>query len=495
MNHGWITSHGPVLGSNGIGYYGAWTNFLVFKFSMETGDLLGSFNTLQYNLSSGAITEDESAFFIHAPKSPQINHPGRMFRIDAATMDYDWFFQTNAGNASFVESTSPRLGPDGDVLFGNRSGVFWRLHRLTGLPVWTHTGLHDVRRTAVMTRDDTKVVVANVNRVTALSYDTGAHVWTTDIGSEIGTPATAPDGTIVFGAQSGTIYGLDPANGSIRWTRATLGAITAAPAFSSDGVAYVCSSDHRMYAIRTSDGVRLWSYTGSHQNPSPPVVGHDGRIYFFDRGGWLHCVAPDGTAIWTRATGGESRGPMSIDANGTLYVGTNKDGMPMAIIRQTGAQLPFERLIIGVGQLVSGGAAQMGASDDNYAVIQDGTATLRLRSTPQVRAEIELNSTYSNLTKLGLRFEASADPGSSATQTLEMFNWSTNSYEVVDQRPASTTDMTVNVQLTGNVNRFLQPNTRLVRVRCNWWSTPQPGPWQVRIDHAKLIDIVPEWMP
>ena len=98
-------------------------------------------------------------------------------------------------------------------------------------------------------------------------------------------PAIGPDGTIYVGSE-GTIasqsrlYAINP-NGSLKWQFA--GAtdwIDSSPTVTANGTIYVGSWDGTLYAINAATGTRKWSYQAGGYIASSPAVAADGTIYF-----------------------------------------------------------------------------------------------------------------------------------------------------------------------------------------------------------------------
>ena len=54
------------------------------------------------------------------------------------------------------------------------------------------------------------------------------------------------------------VYACDAASGNILWTAATGGANTSSPAV-VNGVVYIGSADHNLYAIKADTGQTLWT--------------------------------------------------------------------------------------------------------------------------------------------------------------------------------------------------------------------------------------------
>jgi outer membrane protein assembly factor BamB len=65
------------------------------------------------------------------------------------------------------------------------------------------------------------------------------------------------------------------------------------------GKAYVCVPDtHRLYALDSSSGKTVWTFTADGRIDSPPTY-HKGMVLFGSRDGWLYCLrAADGKLAW-----------------------------------------------------------------------------------------------------------------------------------------------------------------------------------------------------
>ena len=137
------------------------------------------------------------------------------------------------------------------------------------------------------------------------------------------------------------------------------------------------------------------------------------------------------------------------------------------------------------GIVVDGDVTDVFESDDLYLQYNPGF-TLNSAEPP---VWVEFEGTVASVPQwLNLKLESSANtPG--IAQTVEMFNFETEQFELVDTRPT-----TFNVDTTHNVaipvpNEFVQPGTNLVRARNGW---RQDGftllfPWTVRIDFVVWV--------
>ena len=106
------------------------------------------------------------------------------------------------------------------------------------------------------------------------------------------------NGTVYVGSNDGKLYAINAADGSIKWTMTTSGAISSSPAV-ADGVVYVGSTDGSLYAANASGCGRgscspLWSaQTGGPITSSPAVS--NGEVFVGSNDGDLHSyVLPAG---------------------------------------------------------------------------------------------------------------------------------------------------------------------------------------------------------
>lgn len=450
-------SHGAALGENGIGYFGNWVDGRLYKFDYNTGVIQDSFLCIDWTTSIPAIGSGNQ---VH------VTTEGKFFTINTSNMEFDFFRNTGPNGGS------PIIGPDGHVVYVTRNGVANRINPLTGFDVWSRTGFGSARGAVCFTRDDSKIVFSNSTSVTALNYADGTTAWNVSLGAVTSQPSAAPTGEILVGTESGFIYALDPANGSVKWAKQTLDKITGAVAFSPDGtVAYVPSFDWRVYAFKVSDGTKLWSFSTSHWCEFAPIVGFDGRIYVHNKFGDLYCISPDGSQIWQTRLSGDARGTMSIGPDATLYVGISGEGTrSLAIIRQKPWTLATDSVAIERGTLFSGGLPQLGESDDDrYRVQQayDGN-----RGERPLRLIFTATSIYKPVNEVRVKLESSIN-AANVSQFVEVFNYSTGTWHEIDARIGSQTDETIEL-VVPNAASFCS-STGQVKLRVSWKSNSLAG--------------------
>ena len=475
-------SHGPALAFDGNGYFGSWSDNLLTKWNYNTGVTGGTFDALNFIQCTPACGPT-GIVYITTVRDAASTTPGRLFAINPDTMDWIWNFVTGYVKVSDWESCSPNVGPDGDVVVGSTIGKIWRLNGATGAVVWDAT-LGECRYTIPFSRDDSMVLASNGSAMTALNYADGSVAWSVTLGSRLGAPGVAPDGTIIVGSVSGTVYALNPADGSTIWTFTALDDTVAAPGFSADGMVYVTSFDHRVYALQVIDGVRIWSYTTTDAICTAPSVGHDGRIYVGNVIGDLYCITPAGQLVWDVQSCNAVTGPLSVGPDGSVYVGlTSEPGGLLVVHQDLNLTILPDSFSIVRGALNSGNVCDLFFSDDLRLDVRAGL-TLFLGESP---LQVVATGTSSVQVPSELRFKLEAHvntPG--LTQSLQLFNYDTSSYEQVDFSVPGFADTSVEVVITTNPERFVQAGTREMRAKMVY---RQVGltllwPWSTRLDQA-----------
>lgn len=102
-----------------------------------------------------------------------------------------------------------------------------------------------------------------------------------------------------------------------KWT-AELGGRLTAPVI-SDGIVYVGQTDqHRLVALRASDGEQIWSYTIGGRIDSPPTI-ERGRVVFGGADGWVYCLTTSGELVWRYRAAPIDRRTMAFEQLESLW--------------------------------------------------------------------------------------------------------------------------------------------------------------------------------
>lgn len=141
------------------------------------------------------------------------------------------------------------------------------------------------------------------------------------------------------------------------------------------------------------------------------------------------------------------------------------------------------------GVHLSGGNGELGSSNNAYLVIRQNP--FRSRQDPAVQLVTSTTAPTGSFSSLQFTLEAltTAAPPELVTQRIELFDYSTNAWVLVDSRPASGTDQTVNVNVTSNVMNFIHSSTRQMQARMSYMDpgTLVTRSWTVNFDMVRWV--------
>jgi len=167
------------------------------------------------------------------------------------------------------------------------------------------------------------------------------------------------------------------------------------------------------------------------------------------------------------------------DANNLVELDSN--GFNDAFVHDSNIRAGSFSLVRGV--IDEGTPADILFSDDERLVIRPGI-TFTTTQTP-IEFTMETTSPVINPSQLVFAVEFNAS-SQSVRQTIEMFNFDTQAYELVDTRQATLTDDIALVAITSNSGRFVSSNG-LMRSRVSYKASGPvfAYPWRSRVDHIR----------
>lgn len=166
----------------------------------------------------------------------------------------------------------------------------------------------------------------NTNQ-TLWNYTTGGYVYSS--------PAVV-NGVIYVGSADHKVYALNAATGGFLWSCTTGELVYSSPAF-VNGVVYVGSYDHQVYALNASTGAVVWNYTTGDIVASSPAVSN-GVVYVGSADRNVYALnAATGAFLWNYTAGSYVDSSPAVD-NDVVYVGS-ADHHVYALNASTGAFL------------------------------------------------------------------------------------------------------------------------------------------------------------
>ncbi len=209
--------------------------------------------------------------------------------------------------------------------------------------------------------------------------------------------------------------------------------------------------------------------------------------------GWLYAgtdvgvfMSDDNGATWSTQPGNPGTVPVEQllwKDNHTLVAVTHGRGMFLAVENSVAPQ--ETKLVDGV--LLSGGLPDLFTSNNQFMKLNPAPST-NLRK-QVVEMIIQSTSSFATPDVFQFRLQARMTGGSSGNvrQRVELLNYQTNKFEVVDLRNASNTNDTVLIEPSGDTNRFIHPSVKEITARIKWTSpvfSGTPFAWFVEVDEA-----------
>src|SRR5438552_283360 len=255
-------------------------------------------------------------------------HTGRSQYLGAQTFHVKWSFDTGLSNGLGIDS-SPVIDSNGNVYVQGRSGYLYSLFPNGTLrwkfftQDWVVGGINGIEPSPAIDSNGAIYVGSSDSNLYAI-FSNGILKWKFPTGGPIqSSPTIGNDGTIYIGSNDGNLYAISQ-NGQLKWKFTTAGPVVSSPAIDSfvdssglKATIYVGSGDARLYAISLSGGLK-WSFKAAGGILSSPAIGQGGIVYTEGGDGSLNP-----TYIFYSSP--------SIAPDGTIYIGTESEGVLLAI--------------------------------------------------------------------------------------------------------------------------------------------------------------------
>lgn len=183
--------------------------------------------------------------------------------------------------------------------------------------------------------------------------------------------ACGGDGVVYIGSENHKVYALKAATGKVIWSFMTGSQVQSSPTVSG-GIVYVGSNDGKLYALNATPGAKKWSYTTGGQVSSSPAFAN-GTVYVGSYDGYVYALkAGTGALVWKYLTSGGDISSSPALANNVVYITseTITAGTQFALNASTGASLwsyPLSNDVAGASPAVANGMVYFGTGA-GYAV-------------------------------------------------------------------------------------------------------------------------------
>jgi len=248
------------------------------------------------------------------------------------------------------------------------------------------------------------------------------------------------------------------------------------------GVIYAIDAG-ALTAWQESNGQFLWGWEEPTENVTGTILATDSHVFVHTDTRVFAIDIFTHDDVWSYPAVGELA--LSEEA---LYI-AGQAGRLIAINAPTSgttSTVEPSHFSVTAGVLWSGELSHLFSSDDRYLVIhQRHPATVAAPN-----AALIVQGAAPSETALALRFQleslASGLPPTRMIQRVEFFNYQSNSWEIMSERPPTSTDSIVRIIVTDNASRFIQPGRgKTVQARISWFDRGTIFPdWYVGIDQT-----------
>jgi outer membrane protein assembly factor BamB len=177
---------------------------------------------------------------------------------------------------------------------------------------------------------------ANTGNSESTVPKTNQTLWKFNTGGPVDSPVVS-DGVVYFGSLDDKVYALNTTTGEYIWSYTTDGNVLS-PAAVAEGMVYVGSEDFNVYALNASTGEYVWSYKTGYFVDSA-IAYSEGVIYVGSEDYNVYALnASTGEYIWSYATGDQIMISSPIVAYGMVYIGS-VDNKIHALNASTGAYI------------------------------------------------------------------------------------------------------------------------------------------------------------
>ncbi|MCC6404685.1 MAG: hypothetical protein IT207_11820 [Fimbriimonadaceae bacterium] len=242
---------------------------------------------------------------------------------------------------------------------------------------------------------------------------------------------------------------------------------------------------------KTEDGGTTWvpvNGVGARKIPMAPVSAlaldplRPGRLFAGTDIG-IFTTWDDG-ATWSVVTQGPGTVPIDelVWRNDTqLLAVTYGRGVMQATVTATNVLSTPLGFTVFRGQTLSGGLAELTASDDQRLVVRKGVVANSNESPVTVDFTAVAPQTIASSIQIELEAGAST---TGLSQKIQAFDYDAGAWVDLDERAATTADQITNVTISTNVSRFIRPSDREIKLRALY---RQVGPvlmsqWTVGFD-------------
>src|SRR5665648_404047 len=116
---------------------------------------------------------------------------------------------------------------------------------------------------------------------------TNQTLWKFNTGGQVGSP-TVVDGVVYVGSYDHKVYAFNATTGEVIWAFTTGGIVISRPSVQKS-IVCVGSEDYNLYALNATNGEKLWNYSTGYYVDSDPTIS-EGVVYFGSEDGNVYAL-------------------------------------------------------------------------------------------------------------------------------------------------------------------------------------------------------------
>ncbi len=211
----------------------------------------------------------------------------QIFAVNLANGAAKWRFPERAKATQFFYA-APALTEDGQLIVAGYDHVLYSIDPANGKTKWMFKGARDRYIAAPLVTKD-RIYAPNADyRLYALDTE-GNLQWAFESGQSFwGSPLLEGE-TLYIGSLDRKVYALRASDGKKLWERSLSAAILSAPATAEGRPLFVSTFDGILYALEKNNGEVLWQKSLDARLWSTPLIVND-RLYIGDEAGRLHAL-------------------------------------------------------------------------------------------------------------------------------------------------------------------------------------------------------------
>ncbi len=121
----------------------------------------------------------------------------------------------------------------------------------------------------------------------SVAPQTNQTLWKFNTGGQVGSP-TVVDGVVYVGSYDHKVYAFNTATGEVIWAFTTNGIVISRPSV-KESIVCVGSEDYNLYALDATTGEKMWNYSTGYYVDSDPTIA-DGVVYFGSEDGNVYAL-------------------------------------------------------------------------------------------------------------------------------------------------------------------------------------------------------------